>query len=94
MLTPHSSDPIAPHSGCDVIRTEFFAACDGELTPASLMVIETHLAQCAGCRERFAADAIFLGAVRRATSLATAPQSLRDRVALTLHARTTENAPA
>ncbi len=94
MLTPHSSDPIAPPPGCDVIRTDFFAACEGELTPAALLVIETHLAQCEGCRERFAADAVFLGAVRRAASLDIAPQSLRDRVALTLHARTTENASA
>ncbi len=79
---------------CASIRAETFAACDGELGAEALAAIDAHLRACASCRVCVTADAVFHRAVRRALSLEAAPQSLRDRVALLLHSRTTEIAPA
>jgi mycothiol system anti-sigma-R factor len=84
----HAADP-----GCDATRTESFAACDGELTSAQLAAIDAHLERCSTCRARFAADATFLHAVRRAAAIDTAPASLRDRVSQLLQSHATENAP-
>lgn len=82
-------------TGCDAFAGETFAACEAELPVSALQQIEEHLQECAACRTRFMADAVFLRAVRRATAIESAPQSLRDRVSLLLNARAaTENAPA
>ncbi len=90
--------PALPHGGhvtaCKSVRRDAFAAFDGELSPDALREIEAHHAHCSACRERFIADVVFLRAVRRAASLDTAPRSLRDRVALALHARAAEVTPA
>ena len=79
---------------CGVVRSQSFAACDSELSDAALREINVHLHECAACRARLGADALFLRVVRAAAVSETAPLSLRERVALALHMRTTENAPA
>lgn len=90
--------PPAPHRKpddcCEAIRRQVFAACDGELRTEVLVTIDAHLQHCAPCRTQYAADATFLRVVREAVSTDVAPQSLRDRIALLIHAQTTENAPA
>jgi mycothiol system anti-sigma-R factor len=93
MLTPSPSDDTRD-AACADIRAEVFAACDGELPPATLHAVDRHLAQCAACRERFTADAVFHGVIRQAVAIDTAPASLRERVALLLHSRATEIASA
>lgn len=93
MLT-HGAPSRVRHDGCDLIRADVFAACDGELSPTSLALIDAHLVSCTACRERFSADATFQHVVRRALSLTPAPQALRDRVALLLHSLAREIAPA
>lgn len=93
MITPGAaSRPADDH--CEDIRQQVFAACDGELSAEALVAIDAHLQRCAACHARYEADAVFHRVVRAAVGLDAAPQSLRDRVALLLHARTTENAPA
>ncbi len=79
---------------CATVRAQVFAACDGELAAGDVHVIDVHLAGCEACRVKFASDATFHRAVRNATTLESAPAALRERVMLSLHARTTENAPA
>jgi mycothiol system anti-sigma-R factor len=86
--------PAAPAVTCDAVRADVFAAIDGELDAAALGVIDLHIAACPLCRQQLTADAVFHAAVRRALALDSAPQSLRDRVALLLQARTTEITPA
>lgn len=93
MLTRSVVDPHASGT-CDAVRRLSFAACDGEVSAAALREIDAHLHECAACRECITADAVFLRVVRAATSLESAPPSLRERVALGLHMRATENAPA
>jgi len=88
MLDPHA------RATCEAVRAQSFAACDGELSAAALREIDAHLHECAGCRARISADAVFLRVVHAATSVESAPLSLRERVVLALHMRTTENAPA
>lgn len=82
------------HSTCSSVREQSFAACDGELSAAALREIDAHLHECSACRRCIGTDAVFLRVVRAATSIESAPQSLRERVAIALHTRTTENAPA
>ena len=91
MLTPSPADPCG-RSDCDSIQKLAFAACDNELTGDELAGLNGHLAECRDCRQRVTGDATFLRAIRRAASLETAPQSLRDRVAQTLQAHAAENA--
>ena len=79
---------------CDAVRTQAFAACDGELSHDELVALDVHLGDCAACRTHFAADATFLVVVRAAASLDVAPPSLHDRILLSLTTRTTANAPA
>jgi len=93
MLTRSVADPHA-RATCSAAREQSFAACDGELSGAAVRELDAHLHECAACRARVRTDAVFLRVVRAATSLESAPQSLRERVALALHMRTTENAPA
>jgi len=93
MLTRSVSDPHA-RATCAAVRAQSFAACDGELSAAGLREVEAHLHECAACRARISADAVFLRVVHAAASTETAPLSLHERVALALHMRTTENAPA
>ncbi len=93
MLTPPPADRTRP-SDCDAIRAQTFAACDGEVSADELRSIDEHIADCAVCRHRFASDATFHGVVRAAVAYDTAPQSLHDRILLSLTTRTTVNAPA
>lgn len=94
MLTRTVFDPFAIAT-CGAVRSQSFAACDSELSDAALREINAHLHECAACRARLGADALFLRVVRAAaTASETAPLSLRERVALALHMRMTENAPA
>lgn len=93
MLTHPPADHAAA-SDCETVRAHAFAACDGELTTSELATIDAHLAACEPCRLRVAADATFHGVVRAAVSLDTAPQSLRDRILLSLTTRSTADAPA
>lgn len=79
---------------CETIRAEAFAAADGELLPHALLAIDAHLQRCTPCCQQFTADAVFQQVVRRAVTLDTAPQSLRDRVTQLLHTPATEIAPA
>ena len=88
MLTPAPFDG----SNCDTVRTLSFAACDSELTNQEFVAIDAHLGRCASCRMHYATDAVFLRAIRSAVALASAPQSLRDRVAQILQPRAAENA--
>lgn len=53
---------------------------DGELAPQQMVEVETHLAECPGCRERVALDRAVRVTLKRETSAMTAPVSLRDRV--------------
>ncbi|MDZ7631277.1 MAG: hypothetical protein U5K74_08000 [Gemmatimonadaceae bacterium] len=92
MLTP--AHPDTGDERCASIRAEVFAACDGELSAAALAEIDAHLHHCIACRSAVTADAVFHRVVRQAVTLDAAPQSLRDRVAVLLHSRTTEIAPA
>jgi predicted anti-sigma-YlaC factor YlaD len=91
MLTPLRTALRTP-AECDTVQTLAFAACDDELTRDDIVAIDAHLAVCLACRERIARDAAFLRAIRRAVSLETAPQSLRDRVAQSLQSHAPENA--
>ena len=94
MLTRTVFDSFAIAT-CGAVRSQSFAACDSELSDAALREINAHLHECAACRARLGADALFLRVVRAAAVASeTAPHSLRERVALALHMRTTENAPA
>jgi len=93
MLTRSVFDPYA-RASCDAVRAQSFAACDGELSAAALREVDAHLHECAACRARIGADAVFLRVVHAATGLESAPVSLRERVALALNMRTTESAPA
>ena len=79
---------------CAAVRAQVFAACDGEIDTADVHVIDMHLAACAACRDRYAADATFHRVVRSAAALDLAPPALQERVMQALHTRTTENAPA
>jgi len=88
--------PLAAQTGtseCDAVRTRTFAACDGELSAAEVRRIDAHLADCASCRHRFAADATFHGVIRAAVVPSAAPESLRARILLSLTTRTTVDAP-
>ena len=87
-------DPGVPADPCAAVRSQVFAACDGELDVATVHAIDVHLAACEACRNRFASDVTFHRAVRRATALDAAPSALHARVMQALHARTTANAPA
>ncbi|HYW50532.1 MAG TPA: zf-HC2 domain-containing protein [Gemmatimonadaceae bacterium] len=88
--------PVPEHAdhGCEAIRREAFAACDGELSPEAALQVEQHLAQCDSCRQRFTADATFLRVVRAAASIDAAPQSFRERLLQSLQTGATENARA
>jgi mycothiol system anti-sigma-R factor len=93
MLTrPTAEQPVAPE--CKAMRTQTFAACDGELSPHALHLIDAHLDACAACQQRFAADATFHAVVRAAVSRDVAPPALRERILLSLSTRSTVNAPA
>ncbi|MCS6901489.1 MAG: zf-HC2 domain-containing protein [Myxococcales bacterium] len=52
---------------------------DGELSPPQLVEVETHLAQCACCRERIALDRALRASMKRIPPL-RAPDSFRDRM--------------
>ena len=93
MLT-RADGKLSPVLPCDTVRAEAFAAFDGELAATILAAIESHLTLCSACRSRFAADAAFLRVVRQVRSLDSAPPALCERIALLLHAPTTQNAPA
>lgn len=93
MLTRADAEPL-PELRCETVRAEAFAACDGELSAATAAAIDGHLSKCGNCRAQLSVDAVFHGAVRRALSLDAAPPALRERIALLLHAPTTENASA
>jgi len=89
--------PPADHPGardCEAVRAQAFAACDAELTADEVAAIDAHLAGCEPCRNHVFADATFHRVIRSAVSLEDAPQSLRDRILLSLTTLTTENAPA
>jgi mycothiol system anti-sigma-R factor len=93
MLTPLLANRT--HTAeCDVTRARTFAACDGELSADELRSIDEHIVACASCRHRFAADATFHRVVRAAVACDVAPQSLRDRILLSLTTRTTVDATA
>ncbi len=83
-----------PALTCDLARAEVFAAIDGELDAATLGALNAHLADCAPCGNRLKSDVVFLRVVRRAVSPGIAPASLRARVALLLHERAIQIAPA
>lgn len=91
MLTPSRADARG-RTDCDTVQALAFAACDNELTRDEIVAVNRHLADCHTCRDRVVSDATFLRAIRRAASLDTAPQALRDRVAQTLQAHAAENA--
>jgi mycothiol system anti-sigma-R factor len=92
MIRPPADHPGAPD--CEAVRAQAFAACDDELTAGEVAAIDAHLAGCEPCRAGVLADATFHRVVRMAVSLDDAPQSLHDRILLSLTTRTTENAPA
>jgi mycothiol system anti-sigma-R factor len=79
---------------CEAVRAQAFAACDDELTADEVGAIDAHLLNCESCRDHVFADATFHRIIRAAVSLDDAPQSLRDRILLSLTTLTTENAPA
>ncbi len=83
-MLKRGDDALTGSDPCAMIRPHIFAACDGELTPGDGRAIETHLAHCASCRERFAADVSFHGVLRRAVALDEARPALRQRVQLAL----------
>lgn len=93
MLTD-AANGAPPALTCDAFGADVFAALDGELDPATGASVDAHLAGCPACRERLRTDAVFHRAVRRAVTLDIAPPSLRARVAVLLHTRTTEIASA
>lgn len=93
MLTPPVADLVGT-AHCAAIRSQSFAACDGELSSDERADVDAHLADCAACRYRFSADGVFRGVVRAAVARQTAPTSLHDRILLSLTIRTTVNAPA
>lgn len=64
---------------CFEIRRLCYAYLDGELPGERRASVETHLAQCEGCAERFAGERLFLDLVARSAD-ETAPASLRERV--------------
>jgi predicted anti-sigma-YlaC factor YlaD len=78
---------------CSAVRAMTFDACDGEMSPLQMVMIDAHLQQCAACRLRFAADAVFLRALRAAALMDVARPSLRERVAHLLLQHAPENAP-
>ena len=91
MLTPLRTAPRTP-AECETVQALAFAACDDELSGNDIVAIDAHLVGCLACQQRIASDAAFLQAIRRAVSLETAPQSLRDRVAQSLQSHAPENA--
>ena len=77
-------DALTGSDPCGMIQLHLFAACDGELAPGDARAINTHLAHCAPCRERFAADVSFHVMLRCAVALDEARPALRQRVQLAL----------
>jgi mycothiol system anti-sigma-R factor len=94
VLTSDAGEPVGREVCCADVQREVFAACDGELSSAAAVVLDQHLSVCATCRARVAADAVFHRVVRAAATRDVAPATLRERIALLLHATATENASA
>ncbi len=67
-----------PSSSCGRLAPAVETYLDGELAPQQMVDVETHLAECSGCRERVALDRAVRVTLKRQTT--PAPASLRDRV--------------
>lgn len=66
---------------CEDIRVQMSFYLDGELHADELAAFETHLEGCPSCEQDLARERDFLGIVRAARPLHTAPEALRERVA-------------
>jgi anti-sigma factor RsiW len=67
---------------------------DGELQGDEISQLESHLNQCATCRERLASERRFLETVRTAKPLHTAPDKLKNEVERILRSPAESPAPA
>lgn len=68
-----------------MIRPLSIAAADRELTGAEAYLVRSHLEVCETCRTAFARDAEFIRAVRKASRMEPAPETLRIRMQALLH---------
>lgn len=65
---------------CKVMAPALETFLDGELDPCQIVAVESHMAECATCRERVALDKATRASLRQKLC-APAPTSLRERVA-------------
>jgi anti-sigma factor RsiW len=73
-----AASPLPPPS-CRILSPALDTYLDGELSPPQVVEVETHLAQCACCRERVALDRALRTSMKQIPPL-RAPASFRDRM--------------
>lgn len=67
---------------CTATVKRIYPYLDGELAPAESLDIDTHLQQCAPCRERVLAEREFLTMFRAQLINPPAPASVRSRLSV------------